>query len=349
MMNKNFLVTGGSGFIGSEAVRSLVDLGHNVLNLDKLTYASSEESLCDIPKKRYKFLKGDIQKVNDIKKAIELSKPDYILNFAAETHVDRSIDGPNNFINTNIIGTYNLLSESLNYFSSLSADKKKIFKLIHISTDEVYGSLDLDDEPFNEFHRIIPNSPYSASKASSDMLVRSWFKTYKLPVNITRSSNNYGPWQYPEKLIPLTISNALKGNSIEVYGDGTNIRDWIYVKDNINAILKVTFDGMVGETYNIGGNSEISNLSIVKKICKTLDDLEPSNKKYSELITFVADRPGHDLRYAISNKKIKKSLSWSPDTDLKKGLNITVRWMLNNKEWLFKKSKNHKRIGAKIK
>jgi dTDP-glucose 4,6-dehydratase len=347
-MSKIFLVTGGSGFIGSEAVRTLIKLGHRVYNFDKLTYASSEESLKGLSKLNYNFLKGDIYNADQVKEVITKIKPNYILNFAAESHVDRSIDGPEDFIKTNIVGTFNLLRESYDYFLSLADDERSSFKFVHISTDEVYGSLDYNDNPFSEVSPYKPNSPYSASKASSDLLVRSWFKTYGLPTNITHSSNNYGPWQFPEKLIPLTVSNALKGNPIEVYGDGKNIRDWIFVKDHIDAILKVTLSGISGETFNIGGNSEISNIDLVYKICSILEDQVPyENENYSELITFVGDRPGHDKRYAINNDKIYNDLSWKPSTKLSDGLVFSIKWMLDNQDWLMKKSLNHKRLGLK--
>lgn len=344
----NILITGGAGFIGSEAVRTLIEKGYNVFNLDKLTYASSEESLNEISNDNYTFFYGDISNKNDVKKFIKESNPNYIINFAAESHVDRSIDGPETFINTNIIGTYFLVNEALSYYSSLSQKEKDNFKFVHVSTDEVYGSLKHNDDLFYENSPYKPNNPYSASKASSDLLVRSWHKTYGLPINITHSSNNYGPWQYPEKLIPLTVKNALKGAPIEIYGDGSNIRDWIFVKDHIEAILSVVFKGKNGETYNIGGNNEVSNFDMVKKICYLLDKLEPlNNGNYSDLIDFVPDRPGHDIRYAISNNKISKDLSWKPKTGINEGLKITIKWMLDNREWLFNKSKDLKRQGIK--
>ena len=349
-MVKNFLVTGGSGFIGSEAVRTLLDQGFNVYNMDKLTYASSQESLENYNSKSYDFYHGDITNPNDVSLAIDLSQPNYILNFAAESHVDRSIDEPDEFINTNIIGTYNLLKYSLKFFEKLKLEEKKNFKFIHISTDEVYGSLDFNDDPSTEISTFRPNSPYSASKASSDMLVRSWYKTYKLPINITHSSNNYGPWQFPEKLIPLTVGNALSCRPIEVYGDGKNIRDWIFVKDNVDAIIKVALEGKKGETYNIGGNNEISNIDIVNKICSLLDIILPLNNfNYSDLITFVDDRPGHDRRYSLDTVKILKDTAWSPRISIDEGLEISIKWMLDNKDWLLKKSKNHSRIGLKNK
>lgn len=347
-MKKSFLITGGSGFIGSHAIRSLVDMGYDVYNFDKLTYASNEESLKHISSSSYNFIKGDIANNKDLEKVINLSKPDYILNFAAESHVDRSIESPDAFINTNIIGTYTLLNETLHYYESLSQSKKEKFKLIHISTDEVYGSLDFSEKSSSELSPYKPNSPYSASKASSDLLVRSWFKTYNLPTIITHSTNNYGPWQFPEKLIPLTIANALKGSPIEVYGDGKNIRDWIFVGDNVSAIIELTLNGIVGQEYNIASNNEVSNIEIVRNICKILDNVIPlDNSSYSDLIVFVSDRPGHDKRYSLDTNKILTETNWVPKTSLDKGLKVSIDWMIKNKDWLYKKTKGHKRIGLK--
>ncbi len=341
-MREVFLVTGGSGFIGSEAVRELILKGFKVYNIDKLTYASSQEALLSINKDDYIFFEGDISKKEDVKNIIELSKPNYILNFAAESHVDRSIVDPDEFINTNIYGTYCLLEGSYEYWSNLKDSEKNKFKFVHISTDEVYGSLNIEDQPFSEASQYQPNSPYSASKASSDMLVRSWNKTYNLPINITHSSNNYGHWQYPEKLIPLTLNKILNLEPIPIYGDGENIRDWIYVKDNIDAIISITLNAKSGEVYNIGGNSEISNIDLVNKLCSIMDRKLPKvNGSYSDLITFVSDRPGHDFRYAINTKKIKDHLDWEPQTDLSTGLDKTVDWILENKDWIIKKSKKN--------
>ena len=349
-MSLNFLITGGCGFIGSEAVRQISDLGHNVYNIDNLSYASSEESLTNISTSNYNFFKCNIADKNGVKEFISKAQPNYILNFAAESHVDRSIDGPEDFIQTNIVGTYNLLNESLSYYYSLPLEDKSSFKFIHISTDEVYGSLDFNDKAFSELDPFRPNSPYSASKASSDLLVRAWNKTFDFPAIITHSSNNYGPWQYPEKLIPLTVSNALKGNPIEIYGKGLNVRDWIFVKDHVEALLNIAFDGAIGETYNIGSNFEISNIDLVERIIATLTKFEaPKDGFYNDLITFVEDRPGHDLRYALNTNKITKELSWSPKVDIEEGLEITIKWMLSNKEWLLNKSKDHMRLGLKKK
>ena len=341
-MREVFLVTGGSGFIGSEAVRELILKGFKVYNIDKLTYASSQEALLNLNKDDYIFFEGDISQKEDVKNIIELSKPNYILNFAAESHVDRSISDPDKFISTNIYGTYCLLEASYEYWSNLEDNEKNKFKFVHISTDEVYGSLSIKDKPFSEVNQYQPNSPYSASKASSDMLVRSWNKTYNLPINITHSSNNYGHWQYPEKLIPLTLNKILNLEPIPIYGNGENIRDWIYVKDNIDAIINIALNAKSGEVYNIGGNSEISNIDLVNKLCSIMDrKLPKANGSYSDLITFVNDRPGHDFRYALSTNKIKDHLDWEPQTDLSTGLDKTVNWILENKDWIIKKSKKN--------
>ena len=348
MINENILVTGGCGFIGSEAIRRFSKEGYKVYNFDKLSYASCQESLVNVPKSNYNFFQGDLFNKNSISGFLNQSKPTYILNFAAESHVDRSIDGPIDFINSNIVGTYNLLEASLNYFSNLNDGKKKLFKFIHISTDEVYGSLDFKEDPFNEKSRYRPNSPYSATKASSDLLVRAWGKTYGLQFNITHSSNNYGPWQFPEKLIPLTVKNALKDRSIEVYGDGLNVRDWIHVSDHIDAIYQIMINGKSGEVYNIGGNNEVSNIDIVNLICDLLDKMHPrKNNKYSDLIRFVPDRPGHDKRYGLDINKIISELSWRPKIDFSEGIKGYIEWVLENKEWLLNKSGNEGRLGLR--
>lgn len=317
------LITGGMGFIGSNFVRFLVNLKQDfkIVNIDKLTYAGNPENLKEFEQtypKNYVFYKADIcdfDLIDDItvKKSVE-----YIVNFAAESHVDRSINNPNIFVKTNVIGTQTLLNV---------AKKNKIKKFLQISTDEVYGSLNLKDPPFKETTRLTPNSPYSASKASADLLIRSYYKTFGLPVNITRCSNNYGPYQFPEKLIPLMINNALNGNELPVYGDGMNIRDWIHVNDHCSAILKVLLEGKVGETYNIGGDYELTNLELVKQLLRIVD-------KPESLITFVKDRPGHDLRYAINHDKITKELNWKPEIKFEEGLKMTVQWYLDNNEWL---------------
>ncbi len=320
---KALLITGGMGFIGSNFVRYILKFHEDfkIINVDKLTYAGNQENLKNIEQqysKRYKFYKNDICEYDSIDKITKKEKVDFIINFAAESHVDRSIDNPSLCCETNFIGTQNLLNV---------ARKNNIKKYIQISTDEVYGSLDFNETPFQETTLLSPNSPYSASKAAADLLVNAYNKTFNLPVNITRCSNNYGPYQFPEKLIPLMINNALKDKKLPVYGKGINIRDWIYVKDHCSAILKVLLDGIEGEIYNIGGNSEISNINLVKKILKILN-------KPDSLITFVKDRPGHDLRYAINYDKISKDLNWRPELNFERGLNLTVQWYLDNEEWL---------------
>lgn len=317
------LITGGMGFIGSNFVKFLLNLNQDfkILNVDKLTYAGNPENLKEFEQKypkNYVFYKADICDFDLIDDITVKESVEYIVNFAAESHVDRSINNPNIFVKTNVNGTQTLLNV---------AKKNKIKKFLQISTDEVYGSLNLKDPPFKETTRLTPNSPYSASKASADLLIRSYYKTFGLPVNITRCSNNYGPYQFPEKLIPLMINNALNGKELPVYGDGMNIRDWIHVNDHCSAILKVLLEGKVGEIYNIGGDSELTNLELVKQLLKIVD-------KPESLITFVKDRPGHDLRYAINHDKITKELNWKPEIKFEEGLKMTVQWYLDNNEWL---------------
>ena len=320
---KNILVTGGLGFIGSNFVRYLLNINQEfkIINVDKLTYAGNPENLKEINKNypnRYKFYKNDICDFESIDNIIIKEKIDYITNFAAESHVDRSIDNPTTFCVTNIMGTQSLLN---------AAKKNKIKKFVQISTDEVYGSLNFEDPPFTEQSSLTPNSPYSASKASADLLVNAYYNTFGLPINITRCSNNYGYYQFPEKLIPLMINNALNNKELPVYGKGINVRDWIHVTDHCAAILKILVDGKIGEIYNIGGDCEIANIDLVKKLLKQLD-------KPESLITFVKDRPGHDLRYAINHEKITRELSWKPEINFDKGLNLTIQWYIDNKEWL---------------
>ncbi len=320
---KSILVTGGMGFIGSNFIRYLLKLNQNfkIINVDKLTYAGNPENLKDIDGKftnRYKFYNNNICDFDSIDKIIKKENIDSIINFAAESHVDRSIDNPTTFCYTNIMGTQSLLN---------AAKRNKINKYIQISTDEVYGSLNFEDPPFTEQTPLAPNSPYSASKASADLLVNAYYKTFGLPTNITRCSNNYGPYQFPEKLIPLMINNALSNKKLPVYGKGINVRDWICVTDHCAAILKVLLNGRIGKTYNIGGNSEIANIDLVKKLLKQLD-------KPESLITFVKDRPGHDLRYAINNDKITRELNWKPMISFNKGLELTIQWYIHNEEWL---------------
>ncbi len=330
------LVTGGSGFIGSNFIHYIMKKGnYSVINLDNLTYAGNEknnESFINNP--NYSFIRGDITCYETVRRIFDENKVYFLVNFAAESHVDRSINDPKVFLNTNILGTYNLLRVSLEYNSN-----DKNFRFLHVSTDEVYGSLGLSDKSFTEENKYQPNSPYSASKAASDHLVRAWFHTYKLNVVTSNCSNNYGPFQFPEKLIPLTILNALNGKEITIYGDGSNIRDWLYVEDHCDAIYNLMTKGKVGEVYNIGGNSEKTNLEVVKIICESLDDLYPTSSNlniskninsYRDLITFVEDRPGHDFRYSIDASKISSDINWKPKEDFKSGIKKTILWYLKN-------------------
>jgi len=329
-------LTGGAGFIGGNFVlKQVLQENNEVLNFDKLTYAGNLDTLKGVTgHPRYQFVEGDICDRSLVKLTINQFKPDIIINFAAESHVDRSIDGPFEFIQTNIMGTGVLLNESYHYYKQLSEDQKNGFLFLHVSTDEVYGSLN-EIGYFTEETAYDPSSPYSASKASSDHLVRAWYRTYDLPVMITNCSNNYGPFQFPEKLIPLMILNCLSEKKLPIYGDGNNVRDWIYVEDHCNAIYKVLKKGQIGETYNIGGNMEIRNIDIVRTICHKMDNLVPrhGNSKYEELIIFVADRPGHDFRYAIDASKMRTELNWEPKEDFKSGIEKTINWYLDNKLW----------------
>lgn len=336
---KKIVVTGGAGFIGSAVVRFIINnTKHQVTNIDKITYAgnlSSLDSVADNP--RYFFEKADINNRFELKRIFNSFKPDIIMHLAAESHVDRSIDSPDEFIKTNVFGTYSLLEETRNYLLNLSDQKKKEFIFHHISTDEVYGDLKFTDKPFTEKTSYAPSSPYSASKASSDHLVRAWYRTFNLPIIITNCSNNYGPYQFPEKLIPLIISNALKGRNLPVYGDGKQIRDWLYVEDHAKALLQVVLNGKIGETYNIGGQNELENIEVVKIICEILEDLKPNKpkgvKKYKDLITYVDDRSGHDRRYAIDISKISNKLNWKPEETFLTGIKKTINWYLENKKW----------------
>ena len=339
-MIKNFLITGGAGFIGSALIRHIMkNTTHNVINVDKLTYAGNLDSLSlfkDNP--RYKFAKVDITDPEKIQHLFDLYQPDIVVHLAAESHVDRSIEGPSEFIQTNIVGTYNLLEQARVYWSSLNNKvKTNNFRFLHVSTDEVYGDLNGTDDLFTENTAYAPSSPYSASKASSDHLVRAWNRTYKLPTLITNCSNNYGSFQFPEKLIPLIIHNALKGKNLPIYGDGKQIRDWLYVDDHVKALLLVSLDGKVGETYNIGGFNEIKNIDVVKKVCAILDELIPNSlnniEHYHQLITYVSDRSGHDVRYAIDSSKIAKELKWMPKETFESGIRKTIKWYLNNQIW----------------
>jgi len=333
------LVTGGAGFIGSAVVRHIITATPNsILVVDKLTYAGNLESLKLVDKNaRYQFSQTDICDRNALITLFTQFKPDAVMHLAAESHVDRSIDGPSPFVETNIVGTYVLLEVARQYWSELSDKKKKAFRFHHISTDEVYGDLHGSNDLFTETTAYAPSSPYSASKASSDHLVRAWNRTYGLPTIITNCSNNYGPYHFPEKLIPLTILNAISGNSLPIYGDGTQIRDWLYVEDHARALYKVITEGKVGETYNIGGHNERKNIDVVKTICSILDEVfinKPLNiNSFDELITFVTDRPGHDVRYAIDASKIEKELGWTPEETFESGIRKTVEWYLHNEKW----------------
>ena len=330
------LVTGGAGFIGSEVVRQIIhETTHSVLVADKLTYAGNLDSLAPVSENnRYQFKQLDICDSSSVDEALSEFEPDIIMHLAAESHVDRSIDGPGEFIQTNIVGTASLLQCTLAYWKNINKEKQQSFRFHHISTDEVYGTLG-DSGLFTESTPYSPNSPYSASKASSDHLVRAWHHTYGLPVLITNCSNNYGPYHFPEKLIPLIILNILEGKKLPVYGKGEQIRDWLYVEDHARALRLVAEKGVPGETYNIGGHNEWKNIDVVRKICSILDELSPSlnNKPHENLIEFVADRPGHDLRYAIDASKIERELGWKPAESFDTGLRKTILWYLENRTW----------------
>jgi dTDP-glucose 4,6-dehydratase len=350
----NFFITGGAGFIGSTMIKFLIEnTDHHIINFDKLTYAGNIETLKSVSKnKRYKFIHGDIIDRNTIDKIFKKFKPDIVMNFAAESHVDRSINKADNFINTNILGTYNILNSALTYWEKLKGNKKNNFRFHQVSTDEVFGTLGKKGK-FKETSSYQPNSPYSASKASADHLVRAWNITYNIPTLITNCSNNYGPFQFPEKLIPLMILNAVRGKKLPLYGNGMNIRDWIHVEDHVSALYEIIIKGKAGETYNIGGENEKSNFEVVSQICKILDSLKVNKKnnieKYLDLIIFVSDRPGHDQRYRIDNKKIKEELGWSPKIKFKDGLKMTVKWYLENLDWCNKislKNTNTDKVGS---
>ena len=337
-MAKTLLITGGAGFIGSAVIRHLIaNSDHNVVNVDCLTYAGNLESLTTVADDpRYRFERVDIRDAAEVGRLFAQYRPDGIMHLAAESHVDRSIDGPAEFIQTNIVGTYTLLEAARNYWSGLEGDKKAQFRFHHISTDEVYGSLG-DTGLFTESTCYEPNSPYSASKAASDHLVRAWHHTYGLPVVTTNCSNNYGPCHFPEKLIPLMILNCLEAKPLPVYGNGQQIRDWLYVEDHARALVLVLLQGRPGETYNIGGHNERKNLDVVHTLCDLLEEMHPDKPaglaRYRDLITYVADRPGHDLRYAIDASKIQRELGWTPAETFETGMRKTVRWYLDNEPW----------------
>ncbi len=333
------MITGGAGFIGSALIRHIIaHSNYEIINLDRLTYAGNLDSLAEVvesPRLTNKII--DICDKKLIDNVFKEHKPTCVMHLAAESHVDRSIDGPSEFIRTNINGTFNLLESAKNYFENLNDSDKKKFRFHHISTDEVYGDLVGPDDLFTEETSYSPSSPYSASKAASDHLVRAWNRTYALPVIITNCSNNYGPYHFPEKLIPHVILNALHGKSLPIYGDGLQIRDWLYVEDHARALIKVLTEGKLGETYNIGGHNEKTNLEVVKTICDILEELSPKKpmgiKNYHDLITFVKDRPGHDVRYAIDASKIQKELGWVPQETFETGLHKTVKWYIDNPKW----------------
>ncbi|MDQ9094052.1 dTDP-glucose 4,6-dehydratase [Pseudoalteromonas haloplanktis] len=340
------LVTGGAGFIGSAVIRHIINNTNNsVINLDKLTYAGNLESLFEVStSERYTFEQVDICNRAELDRVFKMHKPDAVMHLAAESHVDRSITGPGEFIQTNIVGTYNLLEAACEYWYALTGTAKEAFRFHHISTDEVYGDLPHPDEQeghdlgkslplFTEQTSYAPSSPYSASKASSDHLVRAWLRTYGFPTIVTNCSNNYGPYHFPEKLVPLVILNALEGKLLPIYGKGDQIRDWLYVEDHARALYKVVTEGKVGKTYNIGGHNEKKNIEVVKTICSILDELVPKESNYSEQITFVPDRPGHDRRYAIDSSKMQKELGWTPEETFETGLRKTIEWYLDNQTW----------------
>ncbi len=336
-MAKTYIVTGGAGFIGSAVVRMIIDASDDtVINIDKLTYAGNLDSLLPVvDNPRYHFVQADICDGQAMAEVFAKHQPDAIMHLAAESHVDRSIDGPGEFIQTNIVGTYTLLEVARDYWNALQGEKKEAFRFHHVSTDEVYGSLG-DEGLFLESTPYDPSSPYSASKASSDHLVRSWHRTFGLPVVLTNCSNNYGPYQYPEKLVPLVLQKARAGEALPIYGTGENIRDWLYVDDHARALLLVMKQGEQGETYNIGGHNEVTNIDVVRTLCSILDEREPAKdgKPYVELITYVTDRPGHDMRYAIDASKIERELGWTPEETFETGLAKTVDWYLNNQPWI---------------
>ena len=333
------LITGGAGFIGSAVIRYIIEhTSDSVVNVDKLTYAGNLESLLSVDtSERYVFEQADICDRAAMERIFTQHQPDAVMHLAAESHVDRSIDGPAAFIETNIVGTYTLLEATREYWNTLEEPRKSAFRFHHISTDEVYGDLGKESGLFTESTAYSPSSPYSASKASSDHLVRAWHRTFGLPVVITNCSNNYGPYQFPEKLIPLIIQHALVGKALPIYGDGMQIRDWLFVEDHARALYKVVTEGEIGETYNIGGHNEKANIDVVKTICSLLEELVPNKPEnvehYADLITYVADRPGHDVRYAIDASKIARELNWMPQETFESGLRKTIEWYLSHQTW----------------
>mgnify|MGYP001328797510 CR=1 FL=1 len=345
-MTNKYLITGGCGFIGSCVIRNLLNNKDNVVaNIDKLSYSSNTQVLSDIKyQENYTFYQEDICNKDSINEIINTFKPNKIIHLAAESHVDRSIDGPEVFMQSNILGTFNLIDSSYKFYSSLSHKLKNNFKFLLVSTDEVYGSLGIDENKFDENSNYKPNSPYSASKAASDHIARAWIKTFQMPILISNTTNNYGPWQFPEKLIPLTIYKCLNEKDIPIYGNGEQIRDWIYVDDHVNGLFYILENGTIGEKYNIGSNNEIKNIDVVSNICEILDQIRPREKgSYSDLITFVDDRPGHDTRYALNNKKIC-DLGWKPSYSWNTGLRQTIDWYLGNIDYL--ESKNIKKYSG---
>ncbi len=350
---KTYLVTGGAGFIGSAVCRHLVEnTEHRVVNFDKLTYAANLSSLASIEtSNRYTFVQGDICDRDLVRRTLEENQIDIVMNLAAESHVDRSISAPSVFLETNVMGTFGVLSAAVDWYESQGLQKREGFRFLHVSTDEVFGDLPMDDSLFREDTPYAPSSPYSASKAASDHLVHAWERTYGLPVLLSNCSNNYGPYHFPEKLIPLTVLNALHEKPISVYGDGSNVRDWLHVDDHARALTLITEEAQVGARYNVGGNNEATNLQIVHTICDTLDQLRPRpNGTYRDLITFVTDRPGHDQRYAIDASKIERELGWQPAETLQTGLASTVQWYLDNEPWwrpIREKSYAGERLGLK--
>ena len=330
------LITGGCGFIGTNLVfRLLKSTSHEIINLDALTYAANPKSLGNVTdSRRYQFVQGDISDAAFVSETISSHQPDAMIHLAAESHVDRSIESPNQFVQTNVVGTFNLLLAAHDHHSQLDADQRRAFRFLHVSTDEVYGSLGQSGE-FTETTRYDPHSPYSASKAASDHFARAWHDTYGLPVIVTNCSNNYGPYQFPEKLIPLMIVKCIQGESLPVYGHGTNIRDWLHVKDHVAALQLVLENGNPGETYNIGGDCQLQNIDLVNRVCKIMDSLHPcpSGKPHSDRINFVTDRPGHDFRYAIDASKLKDQLGWRTTYSIDQGLTETVKWYLGNTSW----------------